>query len=223
MHADARSCSDFTHTRTDQRVDAGGVAQGSRRAQLRQELVARAFQRVAGALVLLKGIAPARNGAADPGCHGALAHHSADRYGGLQRAAGRMEIDRKFALAQPVEEAVQAPVRILVDRALGDDPFAAARAAGVPLAFRHIEHDGRPWVCGLRLGGRSMGAGRQCTRDAGGQQDDAQKERTTDDDHAAVQLAVAPTLQGCKFRCHALTTHASGRPQRTRRHAYLHS
>jgi hypothetical protein len=135
-----------------------------------------------------------------------------------------MEIDRKLAPFQPIEEAVQAPVRILVDRALGGDPFPAARAAGVRLAFRHEEHDGRPRVCGLRFGGRSTGAGRQCTGDAGGQQDDAQKVKTTDDDHAAVQLVVAPTLQGCKFRCHSLTTPSVPGPIRRRMNdAYLHS
>jgi hypothetical protein len=158
----------------------------------------------------------------DPGRHAALAHEAADRHAALDRAAGRMEIDRKLALTQSVEEAAQAPVRVLIDRSLGGDPFAAARAAGVRLAFRDVEHNGRPRVYGLRLGRCSIAAG-QCNRDAGGQQDDAQREKTTDDDHAAVQLAVAPTLQGCKFRCHALTTHAIGRPQRTRRHAYLHS
>jgi hypothetical protein len=74
------------------------------------------------------------------------------------------------------------------------------------------------------FGGRSTGAGRQCTGDAGGQQDDAQKVKTTDDDHAAVQLVVAPTLQGCKFRCHSLTTPSVPGPIRGRMNdAYLHS
>lgn len=55
VDADARSRPDFAHGGADQGIDAGGVAQRSRRAQFRQELAARAFQRITGSLVLLGG------------------------------------------------------------------------------------------------------------------------------------------------------------------------
>jgi hypothetical protein len=176
VDTDARSRPDFAHGGADQRIDAGGVAQRSRRAQFRQELAARAFQSITGSLVLLEGIAAARNGPPDASGHAPLAHEAADRQARPNRAAGRMKKDRKLALAQSAEQVAQAAGRILIDRTLRGDPFATARAAGVRVAFRHVEHDRRPHMRGLRLGRRGIGAGRQRTRHAGGQQD-ARKQR----------------------------------------------
>lgn len=144
----------------------------------------------------LEGIAAARNGPADTSSHAPLAHEAADRQARPNRAAGRMKKDRKLALAQSVEQVAQAAGRILIDRTLRGDPFATAPAAGVRVAFRHVEHDRRPHLRGLRLGRRAIGAGRQRTRHAGRQQDDARKEKTTEYDHEAIQLAVAYTFIG---------------------------
>src|SRR5262249_39207273 len=107
MDADARSGSAFAHGRANQRVDTARSAQPPRRAQFRDQLAAVVFQSIAGRLALLERVAAAWNGPADAGGHAALAHQSADRHAGLDRAAGRMKIDRKLALTQSFEEVAQ--------------------------------------------------------------------------------------------------------------------
>ena len=117
----------------------------------------------------LQGIAAARNGAADARGHAALAHEPADREPPVHRAAGRVEIDRKLALAQPVEQRAQAHGRLPIDRSFRDDPLATAGTAGVGLALGHIEDHGQPHLTGRRLLGlRRGGRGHHGSRNRGG-------------------------------------------------------
>ncbi len=147
---------ELPHRRPDQRVDAGRVAHGPVGLELSRQILAAALEFVAGGLSRLLGVAALRQGPGDAGGQPALTHEAADRERSGHRSAGRMEIDRQLALAEPVQQCAQALRRAAIDHAVGGDPLVAAPPASMRLSLGHEEGD--------RRRGRRARRFRQCGR-----------------------------------------------------------
>src|SRR5262249_32481837 len=80
-----------------------------------------------------------------------------------------------------------------------------ARLGVLAVALRHVEHHGRPRLCRLRLGRHSKAPAASAPEMQKDSNTTRKKSWFRKAIKEAVQLA-APTLPGCKFRLHALTT-----------------
>jgi hypothetical protein len=199
MDSEPRARRHLPDLAADQRVDAGRIA-ACDTAQFGVERFSRLLQRPAG--FIAGPDAAGRAGSRHPGRHLALAQEPADDHRLLLQPARGLKEDRQLAPAELGQERPQPLRSAEVELALGGDPFAAARAARVRLAFRRVEDDRRGDGARLRLGFRrglagavglrGGGAGHRSNDQSATQQGGARENQTAD--HVAIQLAIARTL-----------------------------
>ncbi len=201
MHAEPRAGRHLPLLRADHGVDAGRVAHRER-AQFGGERLARPLQLVAGLFV--ERPAGLRHRARHAGRHAAFAQHAAHAEGAVGKAARRVKVDRQVRVALAREKRAQPGRGSGVERALGGDPLAAARAARVGAAFGDIEDHRRLEDFQDARGDRTRLRERRATRqDRRGESKEQRFERKAHGDDVAVTKTPQPCRNASKLHVRA--------------------